>query len=122
MSVPSVHTIDSEEESHCLIAKRLMLDIIPAFQLLHPLMVLVIQGITALKVQPLRCRYLALQAPSDQLKTEASQRIARSVLQEAIARLQDSACPSHAQLVTTVPWVLASQSLAPRVHTATPWG
>lgn len=99
-----------------------MLDIILAFQLLHPLMVLVIQGITALKVQPLQCRYLALQAPSDQLKTEVSQRIARSVLQEAIALLQDLACPSHAQLVTTVPWVLASQSLAPRVHTATLWG
>ena len=112
MSAPSEHTIGSEEESHCLTAKRLMLDIILAFQLLHPLMVLVIQAITALKVQPHPCRYLALRVLSDQLKTEASQKIARFVLQEAIAQLQDSACPSHAQLVTTVPWALAFQSLS----------
>ena len=121
MSAPSVHTIDLEEENHYSIAKKLMLDIILAFPLLHLLMVLVIQAITALKVQPLRCRYLALRVLSDQLKTEASQRIARSVLQEATALLQDSACLSHAQLVTTVPWALAIQSLAPRVHTATLW-
>jgi len=95
-----------------------MLDIILAFQLLHPLMVLVIQGITALKVQPPRCRFLALRVLSDQLKTEANQRIARSALREATVRLQDSACLSHAHLVTTVPWALAIQSLALRVHTA----
>jgi hypothetical protein len=103
VSAPSGHTIDLEEENHYSIAKKLMLDIILAFLLLHLLMVLVIQAITALKVQPLPCRFLAQPVASDQLRMEVSLRIAQSVHREAIARHKDSVCRCHAQLVFTVP-------------------
>jgi hypothetical protein len=95
-----------------------MLDIIQAFLLLHLLMVLVIQAITALKAQPHPCRFLALLVHSDQLKMEASQRIAQYVHQEDIAQLKDSVCPCLVQQATTVLWELDILSLAPKVPIA----
>jgi hypothetical protein len=115
------HIIDSEEESLCLIAKKQMQDIILAFQLLHLLMVLVIQAITALKAQPHPCRFLAQLVHSDQLKMEVNQRIAQFVHQEDIARLKDSVYPCLAQLVSIVLWGHGILSPVRKVHTAILW-
>jgi hypothetical protein len=98
-----------------------MQDIILAFQLLHLLMVLVIQAITALKVQPLPCRFLALQVHSDQLKMEVNQRIAQFVHQEDIVQLKDSVYPCLAQQVSTVLWEHVILSPVRKVHIAILW-